>query len=107
MTELEMLDIVADTVEAKSDEERLHVLACLSMAEQKIINRMYPFVVPEDAHVPKRFEGVQMQIAAYLYNKRGAEGETSRSENGVSRVFGGADVPEAMLRDITPMGMVL
>lgn len=73
----------------------------LTIAGQAIINRAYPFddTVTE---VPARYGVLQCKIAAYLLNKRGAEGETSHSENGVSRSYENADVPESMLSEVTP-----
>ena len=46
--------------------------------------------------------GKQIEIAVYLYNKQGAEGQTAHSENGISRTYESADVPESMLRGIAP-----
>lgn len=37
--------------------------------------------------VPERLVDVQIELAIIAYNKRGAEGESSRSEGGVSRSF--------------------
>lgn len=73
----------------------------LSIAGQKILNRAYPYdnTVTE---VPRRYSYLQCEIAAYLLNKRGAEGETAHSENGISRTYENADVPESMLRDVIP-----
>ena len=45
----------------------------------------------------------QVEIAVYLMNKRGAEGESAHSENGVSRTYENGDVPASMLRGIVPM----
>lgn len=73
----------------------------LTIAGQKILNRAYPYddTVEE---VPRRYGVLQCEIAAYLLNKRGAEGEVSHSENGISRTYENADVPESMLRDVIP-----
>lgn len=73
----------------------------LAIAGQKILNRAYPYdnTVTE---VPTRYGYLQCEIAAYLLNKRGAEGETAHSENGISRTYENADVPESMLRDVIP-----
>lgn len=49
----------------------------------------------------------QVEIAAYMLNKRGAEGETAHSENGVSRSYEDGDIPATLLRRITPMAGVL
>jgi hypothetical protein len=43
-----------------------------------------------------------VEIAAYLLNKRGAEGQTSHSENGISRGYESGSIPESMLSDVLP-----
>lgn len=77
------------------------LLSYLAIAGRKILSRAYPYddTVTE---IPRRYGYLQCEIAAYLLNKRGAEGQTAHSENGVSRTYGSADVPEAMLREIVP-----
>ena len=42
-----------------------------------------------------------------MLNKRGAEGQTSHSENGISRSYENADIPESMLKSIIPFCGVL
>lgn len=77
----------------------------LMLAAVKISRRLYPFGVPDDfgtADVPAEYAVNQVDIAVYLLNKRGAEGQISHSENGISRSYGDADVPESMLRGIVP-----
>ena len=49
----------------------------------------------------------QVEIAAYLVNKRGAEGETAHSENGISRSYEDGDVPPTLLREIVPFASVI
>lgn len=46
--------------------------------------------------VPERLVSVQVQLAVMAYNKRGAEGESSRSEGGISQSFDG--LPPELLR---------
>lgn len=77
------------------------LISYLGIAGQKIIRRAYPYddTVQE---VPRRYGYLQCEIAAYLLNKRGAEGQVSHSENGISRTYGSADVPESMLSEVTP-----
>lgn len=77
------------------------LLAYLNIAGRKIINRAYPYNDEIDT-VPKRYGLLQCEIAAYLLNKRGAEGETSHSENGISRGYESADVPISMMKDVVP-----
>lgn len=76
--------------------------AYLSLAASEVLLRAYPFdsLVLE---VPDRYSSVQVEIAAYMLNKRGAEGQTSHSENGISRGYEDGSVPPTLLRKITPM----
>ena len=57
----------------------------LLAAETMILNKMYPFGYEEGTVVPARYERLQIKLAIELYSKRGAEGQISHSENGISR----------------------
>ena len=100
MTHEEKLQLLKAMVGESDTEEVL--LTYLKIAGQKIINRAYPYGT-EDPEVPTRYDFLQCEIAAYLLNKRGAEGQTSHSENGISRNYESADVPESLLGAVTPM----
>ena len=100
MTQTEKLVLLKAMVGESDTEEVL--LAYLNIAGRKILNRAYPFGTDE-TEVPARYDFLHCEIAAYLLNKRGAEGQTSHSENGISRSYESADVPESMLGAITPM----
>lgn len=76
--------------------------AYLTIAGLKIINRAYPYN-DSVTEVPARYGYLQCEIATYLLNKRGADGEISHSENGISRTYENADVPESMMREVIPM----
>lgn len=76
------------------------LLTYLDVAGRKILIRAYPYKDVEE--VPNKYNALQCEIAIYLLNKRGAEGETSHSENGISRSYENADVPESMLSAVTP-----
>ena len=74
----------------------------LKIAKDAILSRRYPFGnFPEI--LDSRYNSLQIRIAVYLYNKRGAEGETSHSENGISRTYESADIPESLLREVVPL----
>ena len=73
----------------------------LSLAKSAILNYAYPVTTPP-TDLPSQYDELQIDIAAYKLNKRGAEGETSHSENGVSRSYENADIPRSLLRRITP-----
>ncbi len=73
----------------------------LKLAGRKIINRAYPYddTVTE---VPTQYDTLQIEIAAYMLNKRGAEGQTQHTENGITRSYENADIPSSMLKTVTP-----
>lgn len=80
----------------------------LELAAQKILNRMYPFKDSYDGlEVPDRYTGIQLKIAAYMLNKRGAEGQIQHIENGIHRNYGSADIPDGMLAEIVPFAKVI
>ena len=66
-------------------DEVLGSMICLAGA--MILNRMYPFGYPEGTVVPARYMQIQILLAVELYSKRGAEGQLSHSENGISRTW--------------------
>jgi len=78
----------------------------LTLAEGVVLERAYPFGDGTE-EMPAKYDRTQVEIAAYMIQKRGAEGETAHSENGVVRQYSSADVPPALLRRIVPKGEVL
>lgn len=73
----------------------------LTLAGSKIIAKAYPYKT-DVTEVPTQYEYLQLEIAAYMLNKRGAEGQVTHTENGVQRQYENADVPPSMLKAITP-----
>lgn len=59
----------------------------LLAAESMILNKMYPFGYEESMEVPPRYEQLQIKLAIELYTQRGAEGQVSMSENGITRTW--------------------
>ena len=104
MTEVEKLALVRAMVGTPNTDENWSddmLISYLTIAGRKIINRAYPY---DDTvtDVPRRYGYLQCEIACYLLNKRGAEGQTAHSENGVNRSYESADVPESMLGEVIP-----
>lgn len=99
MTQLESLRAIVDGV------DKDFLIVCLDLAGSAIVNRCYPF--DSEKPVPPKYYARQVEIAAYLVNKQGAEGEISHNENGISRSYESASIPESMLKDITPFAKVL
>lgn len=79
------------------------LMILLEQAEGIVLNRRYPFGVPEEATVPAEYEQIQLQIAVELFSKRGAEGQISHNENGINRTYEAADVSPSLLRRIVPV----
>ena len=73
----------------------------LDLAGDAIVRRAYPYANGEML-VPVKYHGLQVEIAAYMMNKRGAEGQISHGENGITRNWGSADIPDDMLSRIVP-----
>lgn len=84
----------------KEDDEAL-LRVYLRAATDAVLRRLYPFG-PAPADVPAAYRARTVEIAVYLYGKRGAEGETAHSEGDVSRSYESAGIPASMLSDILP-----
>ena len=84
-----------------ANKELLEVL--MEQSEGIVLNRRYPFGVPEGATVPSIYEHIQLQIAVELFSKMGAEGQTAHSENGIGRTYESADVSPSLLNRIVPI----
>lgn len=69
---------VADTEVLKSE---------LLTAKDMILNKMYPFGYKEGTDIPINYDRLQVKLAIELYSQRGAEGQISHGENGVTRTW--------------------
>lgn len=101
MTDEEMLS----TVKALVADERLDAFCApyLALAKSAVMARLFPYEDgAEWGDVPAKHHGRTCEIAVYLVNKRGAEGETSHSENGVTRAYGAADIPSGYFDGMVP-----
>ncbi|EHO32983.1 hypothetical protein HMPREF0995_02921 [Lachnospiraceae bacterium 7_1_58FAA] len=103
MTDTEKLTMLK-VMTGEKDESVLSTY--LSIAGNKVLKRAYPFDSTVTV-VPDRYAYNQVEIAAYLVNKRGAEGETAHSENGISRSYEDGDVPPTLLREIVPCASLI
>ena len=99
MTDTEKITLV----EAMTDETDEDVIsAFLSMAGDAVYHYADPYKTTDKETILEEYGGVQARAAAYLLNKRGADGQTSHSENGISRGYETGDLPESLKREITP-----
>ena len=102
MTREEMLGrlVVLISPDKPSDDLLFYLL---DQAEGIVLNRRYPFGVPEGATVPAAYEHIQLKIAVELFSKMGAEGQTAHDENGIKRTYESGDVSASLLRQIVPL----
>jgi hypothetical protein len=101
MTQLERLKI---RITEKTNDMELEDI--LESAKAVILSRRFPFGEPP-TELEERYKDLQIRIAVEMFNKRGAEGETAHSENGISRSYSSAGVSEELLREITPKAGVV
>ena len=99
MSQLERLKIL---IPNEKDNKLLEEL--LNQAEDAIKQKRR---TPKEMPLESQFTTLQIEIAVFLYNKLGAEGEISHSENGVNRGYENAYIPDSMLNQIVPLGKVI
>ena len=99
MTTAEKISLVATMLDHSVSNDI--ITAYLDSAAEGILRKAYPFDSTQNV-VPDKYARLQCDIAVYLINKRGAEGQLSHNENGVSRSYEASFIPTSMLRGVTP-----
>lgn len=84
-----------------TDEDYELFALLLDFARDKIFAQGYPFGGEPDV-LPKRYQSLQIRIAAELYNHIGANGQTSYTNNGITRVWESSDVAQSLLNEVVP-----
>lgn len=101
MTDSEKLQQIQTMLGDEYDANLLGVY--LRQAKSLILNKRFPYgVQPSD--VEPKYEQLQIELTIALFNERGAEGQKSHNENGVSRVWRSK---EEIMYDIVPLADVL
>ena len=101
MTQLERLKL-----RIPENNNELELEDVLESAKAVILSRRYPFG-EQPLEIEDRYKDLQIRIAVEMYNKRGVEGQTAHSENGVSRTYSSANVSKELLNEITPKAGVV
>lgn len=99
MNDQEKLNMLKNMVGTSDPDDVLSTY--LTLAGKKIIAKAYPFD-SSVSDVPEQYDTLQVEIAAYMLNKRGAEGQVTHTENGIQRQYENGDVPSSMLKTVTP-----
>ena len=103
MTDAEKLTLLKTMIEVGDGDTDEVLSVYLSLAAQEILNIAYPFVTDfSEVDFPSKYDYLQVQAAAYLWNKRGAYGETAHNENGINRTYEAAHLPKSVIQQITP-----
>lgn len=95
MTDIERLKIRTE----ESDTRILYEL--LESAENIIISRRFPFG-GDNATFEERYRDLKIRIAEDMYNRIGASGQLTHSENGIDRKWSSEWVSEQLLNEIIP-----
>ena len=103
MTTAEKLEYLTSI---SSDEKDQSVLSnYLSMAEDIAHARVFPFGVNDEEKAGKimqRYDRIICEIAVYLVNKRGAEGEKAHNEATAERQYENGGVPDSIMKKLIP-----
>ena len=86
MTDVEKIENMRVAIAPDTAEDNV-LLSEIQAAESMILNKMYPFGYEDGAVVPARYERLQIKLAVELFTQRGAEGQASASENGITRTW--------------------
>lgn len=74
--------------------------AYLLAAKQAVINIAFPYGNGSE-EMPEKYDYEQIEIAVYMINKRGAEGELIHIEGDTDRHYETADIPVSLRSRIT------
>lgn len=72
----------------------------IELAYDSVVKRRFPF--NEKKVLEEKYHSTVINIATFIYNKRGAEGQISHTEGDIRRTFESGGIPESMLSDIIP-----
>lgn len=100
MTDVEKLAILRNMLDDSDTTSDAIANTYLDAAEKAVINIAFPYGNGTEV-MPEKYEYEQIEIAAYMLNKRGAEGETAHTEGGTSRTFETGDIPISLRARIT------
>ena len=100
MTDNEKLAILKQMLDSSDDTSDAIATSYLKAAEKAVINLVFPFGNGSEV-MPEKYEYEQIEIAVYMLNRRGSEGEKEHYEGGTHRTFEVADIPVSLRCRIT------
>lgn len=110
MTDAEKLALacsLAGIADTAGEDGTLIKDAYLPLAKEVVLSARNPFAAElSDDLWETRYDRLQCEIAADLFNRRGVEGQTVHNENGVNRTWASAGVSKHLMQRIVPKGKV-
>lgn len=94
------LMVILKNATGETDESIL--TAYLSISKDIVLKQAYPYKDISAIEIPDKYLSNQVNIATYLLNKRGAEGEMSHNENGINRSYESSGIPVSLFDGIIP-----
>ena len=96
MTDLEKLNLLKSLLNEGAPASDTVYTFYLDSAEKVICE------IRNSDSVESNYELTQIKMAIEMYNKRGAEGQTSHSENGIARNYEASGISQTLLDEVTP-----
>jgi hypothetical protein len=106
MTEETLKAMIKTNIESSSDMTISDdvVNTFFQLSKNAILLKRFPYLQDiSEKELPSIYDSLCVRLAVYMYNKQGAEGEISHTENGVSIKWENGDLPESMMSEVIPM----
>ena len=106
MTDTDKITMVKALIGPDEDATDALVSVYLEDAKSAILRRRYPFGLPDNAELGSIYDMLQVKLAARYFLRRGGDGESRHSENGIDRTYGSVN-DEDLLMEVTPFAKVI
>lgn len=106
MTEETLKAMIKTNIESSSDMTISDdvVNTFFQLSKNAILLKRFPYLQDvSEKELPSIYNSLCVRLAVYMFNKQGAEGEISHTENGVSIKWENGDLPESMMSEVIPM----
>ena len=106
MTEETLKAMIKTNIESSSDMMISDdvVNTFFQLSKNAILLKRFPYLQDiSEKELPSIYDSLCVRLAVYMFNKQGAEGEISHTENGVSIKWENGDLPESMMSEVIPM----
>ena len=102
--ETEQLRLLKIRIGQKESIGKDDLLLVLLNDAKDTINSIRGYKATDQRPLEDKYCNLQVKMALAAYNKMGAEGQKSHTENGITRTYeNGGDYPDSLLRQIVPL----